>query len=127
MQNPTTQTPTSQPTDGQRPAPHVITPPRPAVSQSTLAAILKFRREVKEAEKSLKAIKHDLSVQEEAVIKAIEGGASVAVGILVAEVRPEERRNVAWRRVAEQYLGHDFCELVAEETPPTVYTRLIVT
>ncbi|MCB7128522.1 MAG: hypothetical protein J3T61_03155 [Candidatus Brocadiales bacterium] len=122
MQQPTTQTTSRQPTVA---VPKVI-PPRPAVSQATLAEILKRRREIKEAEKSLKALKHDLSMREQGVIKAIQSGATVSHGILAAEVRPEERRNVAWRKVAEQYLGHDFCELVAEETPPTVYARLLI-
>ena len=123
MANPTTIPTNRQPTTT---APPVVTPHRPSVSQTTLAGILKDRREVKEAEKSLKALKHDLSVREEAVIKAIESGATVANGILTAEVRHEERRNVAWRKVAEEYLGADFCELVVEETPPTVYPRLVV-
>ena len=104
----------------------VFTLPRPAVFQGTLAGILKRRREIKEAEKSLKVQKHDLSVREQGVIKAIEGGATVSHGILVAEVRPEERRNVAWRRVAEQYLGADFCQIVADETEPTIYPRLVI-
>ena len=103
-----------------------VIPPRPAVSQATLAEILKRRREVKEAEKSLKAQKHDLSVREGAVIRAIEGGATVSHGILTAEVRPEERRNVAWRQVADQYLGADFCKVVIEETEPTIYPRLVI-
>lgn len=107
-------------------APPKVIPSRPAVSQATLAEILKRRRDVKEAEKGLKAQKHDLSVREQGVIKALDAGASVAVGILVAEVRPEERRNVPWRQVAEEYLGADFCQLVAEETPPTVYPRLVI-
>ena len=123
MAQPTTVATNLQPTST---APHAITSPRPAVSQTTLAEILKRRREVKEAEKAVKALKHDLSVREEAVIKAIESGATVANGILTAEVRHEERRNVAWRKVAEEYLGADFCELVVEETPPTVYPRLVV-
>ncbi len=109
MRQTTTQTTNRQPAAV---SPKVI-PPRHAVSQATLAEILKRRREVKEAEKGLKAQRHDLSVREQGVIKAIESGATVNPGILVAEVRSEERRNVAWRRVAE-------------ETPPTVYTRLIV-
>jgi len=107
-------------------APHVITPPRPAVSQTSLAAILRVRRDVKEAEKSLKALKSYLAEKEQAVIQALEVGAVVSHGILAAEVKHEERRNVAWRRVAEDYLGADFCELVVEETPATVYPRLVI-
>lgn len=107
-------------------APKVIIPPRPAVSQGTLAAILKRRREVKEAEKSLKALKHDLSVREQGVVKAIQSGATVNPGILVAEVRPEERRNVPWRQVADQYLGSEFCQTVIDETEPTIYPRLVI-
>jgi len=122
MQEPTTASTNLQPTVA---APRVI-PPRPAVSQATLAEILKRRREVKEAEKSLKALKHDLSVREQGVIKAIEGGATVSHGILVAEVRPEERRNVAWRSVADQYLGAEFVQTVIDETEPTIYPRLVI-
>ncbi|MDA2916742.1 hypothetical protein MYX64_07895 [Nitrospinae bacterium AH_259_B05_G02_I21] len=122
MQQPTTATKDGQPTAV---SPRVI-PTRPAVSQATLAEILKRRREVKEAEKSLKAQKHDLSVREQGVIVAIQSGATVNPGILVAEVRPEERRNVAWRRVAEEYLGAEFCQTVIDETEPTIYPRLVI-
>ena len=122
MQNPTTASTNLQPTAV---SPKVI-PPRPAVSQVTLAEILKRRREVKEAEKGLKAQKHDLNVREQGVIKAIEGGATVSNGILVAEVRPEERRNVPWRSVANQYLGAEFCQTVIDETEPTIYPRLVI-
>ena len=123
MANPTTVPTNRQPTST---APHVVTPHRPSVSQTTLAEILKRRREVKEAEMAVKALRHDLGVREEAVIKAIESGATVAHGILTAEVRHEERRVVAWRKVAEEYLGADFCELVVEETPATIYPRLAI-
>lgn len=119
MQHPTTQTPSRQPTK-------VFTLPRPAIRQSTLAEIMARRRGVKEAEKSLKALKHDLGVREGAVIKAIESGATTYPGTLVAEVRPEERRNVAWRKVAEEYLGAEFCQTVINETPATVYPRLVI-
>ena len=126
MQQPTTQSPTSQPTDGRGAAAHVITPPRPAVSQTTLAEILKRRRAVKEAERSLKTLKDALAERERVVTQAIEAGAAVSTGILTADVRYEERRNVAWRKVAEEYLGPDFCKVVVEETEPTVYPRLVI-
>lgn len=38
-------------------SPHAITSPRPSISQTTLAEILKRRREVKQAEKAVKALK----------------------------------------------------------------------
>ena len=119
MQQPTTQPTNRQPTK-------VFTLPRPAIFQATLAEILKRRREIKEAEKSLKALKHDLSVREQGVIKAIESGATVAVGVLVASVNPEERRNVPWRQVSETYLGAEFCQTVIDETEPTIYPRLVI-
>ncbi len=63
MANPTTVATNRQPTST---APHAITSPRPAVSQTTLAEILKRRREVKEADKSLKALKDALAERERA-------------------------------------------------------------
>ena len=107
-------------------APPVVAPHRPSVSQSTLAGILKRRREVKQAEKATKALKDALAERERSVIAAIESGATVANGILTAEVHHEERRNVKWRVVAEEYLGADFCELLVEETPATIYPRLAI-
>ena len=107
-------------------APRVATPHGPSVSQTTLADIFKRRRELKQAEKAVKALKHDLGIREEAVIKAIESGATVAHGILAAEVRNEERRNVKWREVATEYLSPEFCQIVIDETEPTVYPRLII-
>ena len=123
MQQPTTVSANRQPATT---APHVVTPHRPSINQSTLAEILKRRRELKEAEKAVKALKNDLGLRECGVIKAIAGGATVAHGILTAEVRHEERRNVAWRKVAEEYLGADFCQIVIEETEPTPHIRLTI-
>jgi len=122
MAQPTTTSTNRQPVT----APHVITPPRPAVSQSTLAELLKRRRELKAAEQAVKAQKDALADRERSVIRSIEAGAAVSQGILTAEVRYEERRNVPWRRVAEDYLGLDFCKVVIEETEPTIYPRLVV-
>jgi len=128
MANPTTVATNRQPTST---APPVVAPHRPAVSQSTLAGILKSRREVKEAEKSLKALRDALIEQEGLVIKAIEDGptwpnATVTPGILAASVSYTGRRNVKWREVAEEYLGADFCEIVVEETEPATYTKLVI-
>ena len=124
MANPTTVATNRQPTSTA--APHVVTPPRPAVSQITLGEVLKARREVRRAEKALKALKDALAERERAVIQSLESGATVAHGILTAEVHHEERRNVKWRVVAEEYLGADFCELVTEETEPATYTKLVI-
>ena len=112
-------------------APHPTVPPRPAVSQSTLAGILKDRREVKEAEKATKALKDALAERERSIIAAIEDSptwpnASVATGILAASVSYTYRRNVAWKGVALEYLGEDFCSIVTEETEPTVYPKLVI-
>ena len=112
-------------------SPHIITHPCPSVSQSTLAEILKQRRELKEAEATVKALKDTLAERERAVIEAIEDSstwpkASVTPGILEASVAYQGRRNVKWREVAEEYLGSDFCELVVEETEPTVYPKLVI-
>jgi len=123
---PTTQSPTSQGTDGRGVAPRVITLPPPPVFQSTLAQVLRLRRELKAAEQAVRAQKDALADRERAVIQALENGAAVSTGILTADVRYEERRNMAWRKVAEEYLGPDFCQLVVEETPPTVYPRLVI-
>jgi len=125
--------PTTIPTNRQSTttAPPVVTPQRPAVSQSTLAEILKRRRELKEAEATVKAIKDSLGERERAIIAAIEDSptwpnASVATGILAASVSYTYRRNVAWKGVALEYLGKDFCEIVTEETEATVYPKLVI-
>ena len=128
MANPTTVQTNRQPTST---APHAITSPRPAVSQTTLAEILKRRREVKEAEKSLKALKDALAERERSVIEAIEDSstwpkASVTPGILEASVAYTGRRNVKWREVAEEYLGVDFCQIVVDEVEPTIYPKLVI-
>ena len=128
MAQPTTQTTNRQPITT---APPVVTPHRPTISQSALAGILKRRREIKEAEKNLKALKDALAGQEGLVIEAIENGptwplASVTPGILEASVAYTDRRNVKWREVAEEYLSLEFCQIVIDETEPTVYPRLVI-
>ena len=132
-QSTTTPTTPTTPTNRQPTvkAPPVVAPHRPSVSQSTLASILKDRREVKEAEESLKALKDALGERERSLIEAIEGSstwpkANVVTGILAAEVSYTYRRNVAWKGVALEYLGEDFCEIVTEETEATVYPKLVV-
>ena len=112
-------------------APPVIAPHRPSVSQTTLAGILKDRRELKAAEKAVKALKDALGERERSIIEAIEDSptwpnASVATGILAASVSYTYRRNVAWKGVALEYLGKDFCEIVTEETEATVYPKLVI-
>ena len=112
-------------------APPVVTPHRPSVSQTILAGILKDRREIKEAEKSLKALEDALGERERSVIEVIEDGptwpkASVTPGVLEASVSYTGRRNVKWREVAEEYLGADFCAIVTEETEPTIYPKLVI-
>ena len=127
MANPTTIPTNRQPTT----TPHVATPHRPTISQSTLASILKDRREVKEAEATVKALKDALAERERAVIEAIEDSstwpnASVTLGILAASVAYSYRRNVKWREVATEYLSHEFCQLIIDEAEPTVYPRLVI-
>ena len=127
MANPTTVATARQPSTTAPP----VAPHRPSVSQSTLAGILKDRREVKEAEKSLKALKDALGERERSIIEAIEDSptwpkANVVTGILAASVSYTGRRNVKWREVAEEYLGADFCELVVEETEATIYPKLMI-
>ena len=120
------QEPITDPTNRQ-PATTVTTPRRQVVSQLTLGEVLKHRREIRRAEKALKGLRDAMAERERAVIQALgDGGATVAQGLITAEVRHEERRNVAWRKVAEEYLGSDFCELVTEETEPATYTKLVI-
>ena len=112
-------------------APHVATLHRPSISQSTLAEILKQRREVKAAEKAVKTLRDALAERERSVIEAIEGSttwpnASVNSGILAASVAYSYRRNVKWKAVAEEYLSLEFCELITEETEATVYPKLVI-
>jgi len=45
---------------------------------------------------------------------------------LTAEVHYEERRNVKWRAVAEEYLSLEFCQIIIDETEHTVYPRLVI-
>ena len=123
MANPTKVQTNRQPTST---APLVVAPPRPAVSQTTLAEVLKSRREIKGVAKGLQALKDALAERERSVITAIEFGATVAHGVLTAEVHHEERRNVKWRSVAEEYLGVDFCQIVVEETEPTTCPKLVI-
>jgi len=47
--------------------PPVVAPHRPSITQSTLASILKQRRELKEAEKAVKALKGALAERERSV------------------------------------------------------------
>lgn len=89
------------------------------IMQSELADIMRLRRQAK-------AIEAELKERESNAIALIHAGAEIEPGILDANIKPTERRNVAWKAICERELGAGYCNNVAAHVKPSVSERLAI-
>lgn len=97
------------------------------ITQKVLTAIMKQRAKLDQASAKLKAA-------EDKVFESLKAGASVEPGMLLAEVKRIERRNVAWRPAFEEQIskrdgegaGKKLAERILAATQPSVYESLSV-
>lgn len=91
----------------------------PTISQKSLAAILKQRKKIADAEKVLKEL-------EEKLVTSLKAGSTVSSGVLTARLKTYERRNVAWKQVLIREKGEEFVDRVFSATRPDTYESLVV-
>ena len=96
------------------------------VKQAMLADIQDKRTLLNRMGKEVEVLRVDLEKLEDQVIEAIEGGASIEYGPLVAGINITERRNVSWKDVATRLLGPATVARVLAETLPTTYKKLAI-
>jgi hypothetical protein len=97
------------------------------ISQATLAEIVERRKQIADAEEQLKALEEKLTAD-------LKSGATVALGLLTAELKQIERRNVAWRQAFEEQIskrdgdgkGKELADRILAATKPQVYESLSV-
>jgi hypothetical protein len=93
--------------------------PMAKISQATLAAVIKQRVKVEQAQAKLKE-------SEEKLTAALKAGTEVQAGVLTARLRDWERRNVSWKSVVERELGAEYAQRVFNGTKPDKYESLVV-
>jgi hypothetical protein len=88
-----------------------------SISQAEIANILSQRKFLAEFEATLKD-------RESAMLSALKAGASVEPGLLRAEIKISERRNVSWKAIVERKLGERYAARVLAATKPDKTEKL---
>jgi hypothetical protein len=97
------------------------------VSQNTLQSVLKLRSKIEKLHAKLDAA-------ESVVLESLKAGAVVQNGMLVAEIKTSERRNVAWKPILVREVskrdgdgaGEKLAERILNATKPDTYENLVV-
>jgi hypothetical protein len=97
------------------------------ITQATLRKLLLAKKRIADLEASVK-------VTEEQILAALKDGSTVQNGVLIAEVRQTERRNVAWRQAFEEQIskrdgdgkGKELADRILAATHPQTYESLSV-
>lgn len=97
------------------------------IKQITLAKILK-------AKTKLSALEAEIKAAESAIFESLKAGASVQSGLLTAEVKVIERRNVAWKPAFIEQIdkrdgkgeGEKLADRISAATKPSVYESLSI-
>lgn len=97
------------------------------ITQKALSRIVKQRAKIESLQKQLEQ-------DETAVFESLKEGASVQSGVLLAEVKVIERRNVAWRQKFETEIdkrdgdgkGVELADRILAATKPQTYESLAI-
>jgi hypothetical protein len=97
------------------------------ITQKALSRIVKQRTEIESLQKRLEQ-------DETAVFESLKAGATVQTGVLLAEVKVIERRNVAWRQKFEVEIdkrdgdgkGVELADRILAATKPQTYESLSI-
>jgi hypothetical protein len=98
------------------------------ITQAQLSKILKQRAKIAAAQALL-------DQAEDVVFQALKDGAAVQSGILIAEIKKTQRRNVAWRQSLEAQIdkrdgegkGKELADRILAATHADEYSKLEVT
>lgn len=99
--------------------------PQQSITQLELQALLSLRGRLRQIEEQVEAAEQSIQAR-------LEAGSSVELGDYVAKLKPNSRRNVAWKdvvaRLAEKLKmdGQLYCARVLAATKPTKTITLVV-
>jgi hypothetical protein len=89
------------------------------ISQATLAAVIKQRIKVEQAQAKLNDAEGRLTA-------ALKSGSEVQQGLFTARIKEFERRKVGWKAIVVREKGEDYAQRVLAATKPDKYESLEV-
>ena len=95
------------------------------VKQSELKGAVRLREKYEALKGELSILKAEWDTAEGKLIKRVEKE-KVEAGRISATINVETRRVVAWKKVAEEYLGDAKVAAIIDGTVPTEYPRLVL-
>ena len=95
------------------------------VTSSQIEQIVELKKAFDIQKRRLELAENALRTAETEVIVQIQAGATVLSSRDV-QIRTTERRNVSWKDVAANALGHEVVQGILDRTEPTITLRLLV-
>lgn len=95
------------------------------VTAKDIEYVLSLRRTYESQKKRLEIAENVLAEQEAAIMVRIQAGSTVISSYEIA-IRTIERRNVQWKAVTAELIGHEATEAILNNTVPTVSYRLLI-
>lgn len=96
-----------------------------AITNKDIEMVLNLRQAYDTQKKQLELAENALSEVEKDVMAKIQSGCPVTSSYNIA-LKTIERRNVAWKSVAADLIGHEATEAILINTPPTITYRLLI-
>jgi hypothetical protein len=96
------------------------------VTAKDIENILSLRRAFDAQKKRLEIAENALFETEQDIMARIQAGAPVITPHEI-QIKSIVRRNVAWKSVAAEVIGHEAAEAILNNTPPTISHRLLIT
>jgi hypothetical protein len=95
------------------------------VSARDIENVLSLRRTYEAQKKRLEIAENALVEFEQSIMAKIQSGAAV-ISPHEVQLKTIERRNVPWKSVAAELIGHEAAEDILKNTEPTVTLRLLI-
>ena len=96
------------------------------VTAREIEQVLALRRTFEAQKKRLEMAENALNEAEQNIMVRINTGAAVISPHQVS-LKSIERRNVGWKSVLVEHIGHEAAEAILNDTAPTVTYRLLIT
>ena len=95
------------------------------VNSQDIETVLRLRRAYDAQKKRLEIAENALVEFEKDIMARISAGAAV-ISPHEVSIRTVERRNVPWKSVAAELIGHEAAEAILQNTAPSISYRLLV-
>lgn len=95
------------------------------VTAKDIETVLSLRRTYEAQKKRLEIAENALVEFENDIMARISAGAAV-ISPHEVSIRTVERRNVPWKSVAAELIGHEAAEAILKNTAPSISYRLLV-